>query len=71
MINHKFNTQYNEAGILNLNEIGKVNYNTTGLRYFWNIYKSLGAQSYWGNLDGELNIDDDRLARYINIGFRE
>lgn len=71
MVNHKFNTQYVESGFLDLGATGSVNYNSTGLKYFWNMYKSLGVQSYWGNLDGELNLDDDRLARYISIGFRE
>jgi hypothetical protein len=70
MINHKFNTQYVESGYLDLKAKGNVNYNDTGLKYFWNIYKLLGSKSHWGDLNGTLRLGDE-LDRYLNISFRE
>jgi hypothetical protein len=55
---------------MDLNTLGPVNFNQTGLWIFWNIYELSGKNDYKGVINNSFKLDDD-FGKLIYMSFKQ
>ena len=55
---------------MDLDSLGPVNFNQTGLRIFWNIYELSGKNDYKGIINNSFKLDDD-FEKFIHLTFKQ
>jgi hypothetical protein len=59
-----------ESAFMDLDSLGPVNFNQTGLRIFWNIYELSGKNDYKGIINNSFKLDDD-FEKFIHLTFKQ